>query len=114
MRSWQRPRLRDWSPPPWAGRSLDRIVWHRPRIISTDVRRPGTRDLLLKNVNKPTLEGETITMETEQDPTRYRLFVGVDIAAATAMAAWQGEKGKVSSPVQIARAPRAMPTCWTS
>ena len=45
-------------------------------------------------------------METEQDPTRYRLFVGVDIAAATAMAAWQGEKGKVSSPVQIAQSPQ--------
>lgn len=45
-------------------------------------------------------------METEQDPTRYRLFVGVDIAAATAMAAWQGEKGKVSRPVQMAQSPQ--------
>ena len=44
-------------------------------------------------------------METEQEPTRYRLFVGVDIAAATAMAAWQGEKGTVSRPVQIAQSP---------
>ncbi len=40
-------------------------------------------------------------METEQNPVRHRLFVGVDIAAATAMAAWQAAGGKVSRPVQI-------------
>ena len=57
-------------------------------------------------LNKPTLEVEIIAMETEQEPTRYRLFVGVDIAAATAMAAWQGETGKVSRSVQIAQSPQ--------
>ena len=45
-------------------------------------------------------------METAQGAARYRLFVGIDIAAATAMAAWQGEKGKVSRPVQIAQSPQ--------
>jgi len=44
-------------------------------------------------------------METEKDPVRYRLFVGVDIAAATAMAAWQPVGGKVGRPVQIAQSP---------
>jgi len=42
-------------------------------------------------------------METEKDPIGYRLFVGVDIAAATAMAAWQPVGGKAGRPVQIAR-----------
>ncbi len=44
-------------------------------------------------------------METAQDTVGYRLFVGVDIAAATAMAAWQAAGGKVSRPVQIAQSP---------
>ncbi len=44
-------------------------------------------------------------METEQNPVGYRLFVGVDIAAATAMAAWQPVGGKVGRPVQIAQSP---------
>ena len=42
-------------------------------------------------------------MEAEQNPVRHRLFVGVDIAAATAMAAWQPVGGKVGRPVQIAQ-----------
>jgi len=46
-----------------------------------------------------------MTMETTQTPAGYRLFVGVDIAAATAMAARQGAGGKVSRPVQIAQSP---------
>jgi len=44
-------------------------------------------------------------METEQNPVGSRLFVGVDIAAATAMAAWQPVGGKVGRPVQIAQSP---------
>jgi len=38
-----------------------------------------------------------------EEATSYRLFVGVDIAAATAMVAWQVGRGKVSRPVQIAQ-----------
>jgi transposase len=47
-------------------------------------------------------------MDGTQDPRAadYRLFVGVDIAAATAMAAWQAPGGKVSRPVQIAPTPQ--------
>ncbi len=44
-------------------------------------------------------------METAQDTVGYRLFVGVDIAAATAMAAWQPAGGKVGRPLQIAQSP---------
>ncbi len=44
-------------------------------------------------------------METAQGAAGYQLFVGVDIAAATAMAAWQPVGGKVGRPVQIAQSP---------
>jgi transposase len=42
-------------------------------------------------------------METAQGAARYRLFVGVDIAATTAMAAWQPAGGKAGRPVEIAQ-----------
>jgi transposase len=43
-----------------------------------------------------------------QTPNRapYRLFVGVDIAARTATAAWQDDQGHLSRPVQIAQSPQ--------
>jgi transposase len=49
-------------------------------------------------------------MQPAPDRSEYRLFVGVDIAARTATAAWQDETGQVSRPIQIAQSPHGHAT----
>jgi transposase len=45
-------------------------------------------------------------MQPPQDRSDYHLFVGVDIAARSATAAWQDAQGQLSRPVQIAQSPQ--------
>jgi hypothetical protein len=46
-------------------------------------------------------------MEMEEASPRYRLFVGIDIAATTATVAWQGPGGRVGRAITIEQSPAA-------
>ncbi len=65
---------------PWASGSPDRIMWQRPRITREDGPRSwvGSFTILYRRLDSASMTSLA----------SYRLFVGIDIAAATFAAVW--------------------------